>query len=131
MRVKRQKEIEKLCAWLALKGLVETEDALDSTKTAGRASKTLPRSTKAGNLIHKLAQATNCSGKVECEGYMDITKVAQDSIWLCPIGGEEIGPVSLPKQITELLEVGWEINCALAKQRGKWKIVEVGNIYPH
>jgi hypothetical protein len=61
---------------------------------------------------------------------MDITKVSSDSIWLCPLGGKEVGPIFLPTKVTELLEVGWDINCALAKHRGKWLIVEIGNIYP-
>lgn len=103
---KAAKEIENLCASLALKGLVATEDALDSTTTASRASKALPRSIKAGNLIHELAQATNCNGKAEHQGYMDITKGSTESNWLRPNGSKEIGPISLPKQITELLEVG-------------------------
>jgi len=128
---KAAKEIEQLCYWLEKNKFVNSEDAREGASRAATAARVLPRSEKAAQLLCAAAQQYYDIAKVVEEGTMDITKVSSDSIWLCPIGGKEVGPIFLPQQITKLLEVGWEINCALAKHRSKWLIVEVGNIYPH
>ena len=128
---KAAKEIELLCYWLEKNKYASAEEAREAAICAATAAKQLPRSAKASELLWTAAQEFyDIADPVE-EGTMDITKVSSDSIWLCPIGGKEIGPIFLPKKITDLLEVGWEINCVLAKHRGKWLIVEIGNIYPH
>ena len=41
-----------------------------------------------------------------------------------------IGPLLVQKKATDILQDGWEIGCSLACIKGKWQIVEVGNIYP-
>lgn len=128
---KAAKEIEKLCLWLEAKGFINEEVLGEAAENAAEAGKKLPRAEKACTLLFDMAQEADFEGEIVDEGYMDITKVSSDSIWLCPFGGKEFGPIFLPKKVTELLEVGWEINCAVAKHRDKLVIVEVGNIYPH
>lgn len=127
---KAAKEIEHLCYWLEKNKFISSEEAREGAGYAATAAKLLPRSEKAAQLLCAAAQQYNGIAEVVEEGTMDITKVSSDSIWLCPIGGKEVGPIFLPKNVTDLLEVGWDINCALAKHRGKWLVVEVGNIYP-
>ncbi|MBX9667415.1 MAG: hypothetical protein K2X93_07335 [Candidatus Obscuribacterales bacterium] len=125
------KEIEQLCYWLEKDKYASAEEAREGANCAAKAAKQLPRSAKASELLWTAAKEFDDVADPVEEGIMDITIVSSDSIWLCPIGGKEIGPIFLPKKITDLLEVGWDINCALAKHRGKWLIVEVGNIYPN
>jgi len=32
--------------------------------------------------------------------------------------------------VTFLLAKGWDISCALGKVNGKWRIIDMGNVYP-
>jgi len=41
-----------------------------------------------------------------------------------------VGPLKVPKQASALAEVGWSVNVVLARVRGAWHLVEVGNLYP-
>ncbi len=39
-------------------------------------------------------------------------------------------PAQVPKQASALAEEGWSVNVVLARVRGIWHLVEVGNVYP-
>lgn len=41
-----------------------------------------------------------------------------------------LGPIAVPKAVTSKCELGWTISLGLHKERGKWVIAEVGNVYP-
>lgn len=41
-----------------------------------------------------------------------------------------VGPLKVPKQLTELAQVGWSVTVVLARVRGAWHLLEVGNVYP-
>ncbi len=41
-----------------------------------------------------------------------------------------LGPVAVPESATFLLAKGWDISCALGKVNGKWRIIDMGNVYP-
>ena len=45
---------------------------------------------------------------------------------------ENIGPVKVDQKASALAQVGWRVTLTLtlARLRGTWKIVEVGNVYP-
>lgn len=127
------KTISQLCQWLEKKEIITTEEAEYAVSRASKAAKLLPRAAKAAELLwSESKQIGRFGGKdIEESGYMHITRMTKNSLWLTPIGGKELGPVAVPSEVIELLEVNWEINCALTKSRGKWYIIEVGNIYPH
>ena len=40
------------------------------------------------------------------------------------------GPVKVSPKASELTRVGWRVTITLARIRGAWTIVEVGNVYP-
>lgn len=123
-----------LSEWLESHGYLEAEEADRASRRSANAAKNLPRAEKAGRLIWEQAQATFGmfgSSKIAEFGYMDITKIQPGKLWVTPIGGKEIGPIHVSEKVTELLEVGWEINLGLVKLRGKWEIAELGCIYPH
>jgi len=97
-------------------------------------AKNLPKAEKAGRLLWEQAQATRGmfgSNKTDESGYMDITKIQPGKLWVTPIGGKELGPITVSEKVTDLLEVGWEINLGLMRRRGKLEIAEIGCIYPH
>ncbi len=123
-----------LSEWLQSNGYLESEGAAVAVRRSTAAAKNLPRAAKAERLLWTQVQDTFGlfgSSKVSESGYMDITKIAVGKLWVTPIGGKEIGPINVNPKVTELLEVGWEINLGLVKQRGKWEIAELGSIFPH
>jgi hypothetical protein len=123
-----------LSEWLQANGYLEGDCAAVAIKRSTNAAKNLPRAEKAGRLLWTQIRATYGlfgSSKVSESGYMDITKIMDGKLWVRPIGGKEIGPIDVNPKVTELLEVGWEINLGLVKEGGKWEIAELGSIYPH
>ncbi|MDQ6948564.1 MAG: hypothetical protein M3256_20465, partial [Actinomycetota bacterium] len=60
------------------------------------------------------------------EDYLQIERVESGALWF--EGG--VGPLKVPKQASGLAEVGWSVNVVLARVRGVWHLVEVGNVYP-
>ena len=44
--------------------------------------------------------------------------------------GDEDIVLSLPRTITKKARVGWSITMEIARVRGKWRILGVGNGYP-
>ncbi len=63
-----------------------------------------------------------------------IEKVEPGELWLevyTEKGKNTVGPITVPTEASALLQEGWDISCAIARIRGKWKIVEVANVYPH
>ena len=60
-----------------------------------------------------------------------VTKVEAGRVWLSSwIDGEEYGPLRIPEEASRLIEDGWEISCALGRVRGRWQLVQMGNLYP-
>lgn len=41
-----------------------------------------------------------------------------------------VGPLKVPKQVTELAQEGWSVTVVLARVQGAWHLLEVGNVYP-
>ncbi len=54
-------------------------------------------------------------GKVVFEGLLD---------------GEEDIVISLPKSVTSKAKAGWSVTMEVARIKGKWRILGVGNVYP-
>ena len=45
-------------------------------------------------------------------------------------GDRVIGPVAVPRQVTELCQPMWDIGGVVAKTDGGWRFVEVWNVSP-
>jgi hypothetical protein len=122
-----------LCQWLESKGYTEGEEAEVAIRRSADAAKNLPRAEKAGRLLFEQARekfGAFGTSRTDESGYMDITRIEPGKLWVTPIGGKELGPIEVSAKVTDLLEVGWEVNLGLVKSRGKWLIGEVGCIYP-
>lgn len=131
---------KKLSKWLAEKGYISEEDAQMGEEEGAAAARDLPKAEKAGDILYQAAENIVFNpDKLEDDAYHDfdhytIEKVEPGKIWLEVYnekGKSIVGPIAVPKEATELLRKGWDISCAIARIRGKWRIVEVANVYPH
>ncbi|HWR57353.1 MAG TPA: hypothetical protein VN328_00575 [Thermodesulfovibrionales bacterium] len=131
--------IKKLSKWLAEKGYISEEDAAIGEEEGVAASRDLPKAEKAGNILYESAEHLNFDpDELDDADYHDfdhytIEKVEPEKLWLevyTEKGKITVGPIAVPKEATELLRKGWDISCAIARIRGKWRIVEVANVYP-
>lgn len=117
--------------WLVEKNIVPAKEMKEAIERAEQATKDLPAAEDANRLIWELAQ--KCPRQVEeflDFGYMTIKRIEKDGLYLEPMFGEEVGPVTVPKKASLLVQPGWSVNCALARSGGKWHFAEVGNVYP-
>jgi len=130
----------KLLAWLATQAYIDAQAAREVSEQAAAVGKVLPRAEKVAmaldGSIRRLPVHPN---ELPDEDWIEfdhhsIARIEPGRLWLhvCREGGEqvEVGPISAPREATELLEQGWEIGCSLARFKGQWQIVELGNVRP-
>lgn len=66
------------------------------------------------------------------EGHARVSKLARRSVSLEFDNNKmEIGPVSLPEEITRYLKRGDVLDIELGSRGGKWLIVDIGPVYPY
>ena len=62
---------------------------------------------------------------------LTIKKVEAVKIIFDPfLDGEEDIVISLPKSVTGKAKAGWSVTMEIARIKGKWRILGVGNVYP-
>jgi len=131
--------IKKLSKWLAEQGYISEEDAALGKEEGSAAARDLPKAEKAGSILYQAAETVVFDADELDDGdYHDfdhytIEKVEPGKLWLEVYTEKDksaVGPIAVPKEATALLQEGWDISCAVARIRGKWKIVEVANVYP-
>jgi hypothetical protein len=129
---------KKLSKWLAAKGHVSAESAALAAEQGADAARDLPSAERAADLLLRAADPLSIAlDDLADDDYMDfdhytIARIEPGKLWFDVFGDDEpvIGPVAVPKKATDLLQAGWDISCALARIRGRWRIVEVANVYP-
>ncbi|MEW6416631.1 MAG: hypothetical protein AB1480_00715 [Nitrospirota bacterium] len=131
--------IKKLSKWLAEKAYISEEDAAMGEEEGVSAARDLPKAEKAGNILYESADHVDFDpDELDDADYHDfdhytIEKVEPGKLWLevyNDSGKSTVGPITVPKEATALVQEGWDISCAIVRIRGKWKIVEVANMYP-
>jgi hypothetical protein len=130
---------KKLSKWLATKGYIADDEAQDGADRGSEAARELPQAEKATGILYEAAAylAIDPDGLAD-EDYLEfdhytIGKVEPGELWLEHWAGGKTrlcGPIPVPHTATKLLQQGWDISCALGRIRGKWQIVEAGNVYP-
>jgi len=129
----------KLSKWLAEKGYISEEAATLGKEEGAAAARDLPKAEKAGHILYQSAENVVFDpDKLDDDNYYDfdhytIEKVEPEKLWLEVYdekGKSTVGPIAVPKEATELLRKGWDLSCAIASIRGKWRIVEFANVYP-
>ncbi|HKZ57275.1 MAG: hypothetical protein A3I04_07195 [Nitrospinae bacterium RIFCSPLOWO2_02_FULL_39_110] len=131
--------IKKLSKWLAEKAYITEENASMGEEEGAAAARDLPKAEKAGNILYESAEHVDFGpDELDNTDYHDfdhytIEKVEPGKLWLEVYdekGKSAVGPIAVPREATELLRKGWDISCAIARIRGKWRIFEVANVYP-
>jgi hypothetical protein len=128
---------KKLAGWLEQRGLVDAASAREAAERGSDAARDLPRAERAAMLL-----ADHVAGldvdivALEDDDYVDfeqftVANVEPGRVWLSSWSdGEDYGPLPIPEAASQLIEDGWEISCALGRVRGRWQLVQVGNLYP-
>jgi hypothetical protein len=126
---------KKLANWLHEHGHAG-ETARDLAVDRGTtASRDLPRAERLANPLYEQSLATVAVNRAAL-GSRDI--VGQD----LPLQIERVepgklhfvgvdGPLRVSRGASDLAKPGWDVTISLIRQRGTWKVLEVGNVYPH
>ena len=130
---------KKLSKWLAANGYVSEDAGREAAESAATAARELPRAARAVQMPGDAADRLDIDPtSLADEDYLEfdhytIAGIEPGRLWLEVWEGAKsrsLGPIPSPKPATDLLQVGWEVSCALARVRGTWRMVEVANVYP-
>ncbi|MBI4563465.1 MAG: hypothetical protein HY716_02065 [Planctomycetes bacterium] len=130
---------KRLSKWLAEKGYTSNEAAAAGQERGADAARDLPKAERAAKILFDAADAVPVNpNELADENYLEfdhftLGKVEPGKLWLDVYEGGRtrlLGPITAPKKATDLVQEGWEISCGLGRVRGKWRIIEMGNIYP-
>ena len=130
---------KKLSTWLAAKGYIAEKQAQEGADQGAEAARDLPRAERAAQILFDAVDDLGVDpNDLADEHYLEfdhftIGKVESGKLWLeLSEGGKKhsYGPIPVPNTVTKLLREGWDISCSLGRVRGKWRIVEVANVYP-
>lgn len=121
----------KLAKWLGEQGYLDATAVADTVGRGTEAARELPRAERLSGLLHKLARSSTVDvdaiGDADyIEDYLFIDRVEPRALWF----EGNIGPLEVPKAVSDLAQVGWSVNVVLARAQGRWQLVEVGNVYP-
>jgi len=125
---------KKLVKWLAEKGYVEDEDALEmAEERAGEAARDLPAAQDVADLLdayvdeHPPARYSR-----EIEDHFTVTRIEPGKLWLEPFtsGDRQIGPVPVPREVSRRCQEGWDISGVAVKTPKGWRLLEVWNVSP-
>lgn len=122
---------KRLAKWLEENGHINGGAAAMVSELGVEASRDLPRAARLGSILFEEAEriAVDIEALAEddvLEDYLMIERVEPGELWF--EGG--IGPVKVSKAASDLARQGWSASVTLAKVKGKWRIVEIGNVYP-
>ncbi len=122
---------KKLAKWLAEKGYVA--DTGYAQERAGEAAKDLPNAQSVLDLLTGyLDEHAPASHGDAIQDHFSIERIESGKLWLNPLTARPtvIGPVPVPKPVTDLCEVGWDIGGAVVKVGRNWRLVEVWSVSP-
>ena len=120
---------KKLAKWLVEKGYAK--DTSEAQERAGEAARELPM---AGDLLDLLEAYLDESIPEdyddEIEDHFLIKRIEPGKLWLEPMitWNSVIGPVPVPKEITELCQPGWDIGGVVAQTSHGWRFIEVWSV---
>jgi len=125
--------MKKLARWLQEKGYAAAEEAEVAVETGAEAARSLPQAEKLASLLYDFAHSQLPKDVIEqVDGRFTIERIEPGKLWLSgwvsPAG--TIGPIAVPREITDLAEEGWAVTLWLGRTRRGWQILDVGNVYP-
>ena len=122
---------KKLAKWLAEKGYIE--DTEYEQERAGAAAKDLPNAQEVLDILNAyLDEKAPARHGGEIEDHFCIEKIEPGKLWLMPLTARSsvIGPVPVPKRVTQLCQPMWDIGGVAAKVGKGWRFLEVWNVTP-
>jgi len=120
---------KKLCKWLADKGFVASDAAVDMGDSGARASKELPAAEALAEMLSAHAAATT-TPVTECiEGYFEIRAVSDGCLALEAIMGNAKMIVPVSSEAADACQPGWTICGCVGKSARGWGLVEVWKVY--
>jgi hypothetical protein len=123
--------LKKLAKWLSEKGYVKDVD--DARQRASAAVKDLPASQDVLDLLDAYIDAHQPDRYSEAiEDHFWIKRIEVGQLWLEPLtaGRMDIGPVTVPRKVTQLCQTMWDIGGVVAKTSRGWRFLEVWNVTP-
>lgn len=125
--------MRKLCRWLNTNNYIDQEKFYMMYSTINEKKDVLPKSAKLSDLIYdeSLKNEFNKYSFYE-EGTYRITKIKPGKLWVEDYieGGEEIGPIIVPKKISNLASKDFSVYLELGKKGDKYYVINSGNVYP-
>lgn len=129
--------MEKLAAWLAAKQFWTAKDYAWYRELVGEE----PGHQLVGcddfvRLLwqHAEAHPMHAPDELPDNDYLDeefmIRSVKPGKLYLETLAGDQEIVLPLPKALTAKARAGWSVNLELARLRGKWRVLSVGNVYP-
>ena len=125
---------KKLARWLQEKGYATAEEAEVAVEEGAEAARSLPKAEKLADLFYGFAHSRSPEEMIEeFDDRFTIERIEPGKLWLSgwlsPSKGI-IGPIAVPREITDLAEEGWAVTLWLGRTRHGWRIVDAGNVYP-
>ena len=123
-----------LVRWLRAEGWIDDDALAFASDLTSQAARDLPRAEELACLLYDVIRRPpdgmpNPSALPTADwmdGSLRIERVEPGALWF--EGG--IGPLDVPSQASDLAQVGWHVTVVLARVRGVWYLVELGNVYP-
>ena len=124
---------KRLAAWLAEQGYVAAESAEVAQERGARAARELPRAEELASRLRAFADTRAELDSVDqIEDHFQITRIEPGKVWVAGlIDGRECGPIQLPEEISRLCQVNWAVSGVIGRVRGRWRFIDVWNVYPH
>jgi hypothetical protein len=122
---------KKLAKWLAQKGYLENTE--DDQERAAESARDLPNASTVHDLLDAYVDETASAGQGEViEDHFWIERIELGKLWLKPVTAFDsvIGPVAVPKKVTQLCQSMWDIGGSVMKTAEGWQFVEVWNVSP-
>lgn len=122
---------KKLAAWLYEQHYVSDAERDLAVEQGTGAARDLPRAERLANLLYDQSRSTPSFdpgqlGKGDLiEDYLMIERIESGALFFAGA----VGPLAVSEKASALAEVGWGVNITLARLKGAWRVVEVGNVY--
>lgn len=138
IEAKSQVVVDDLRRWLVERGYVTRDELEASSEMASRRAKLRTRTRRLARLLEERSVSVDPAffddGDYIATDDHPVTRVDPGRFWLRVYRSaepEEIGPLVAPVAATQGLRVGWNLCCALARVQGRWRIVNVDEVYPN
>lgn len=122
---------KKLAKWLDEKGYAK--DTTDAQERASDAAKELPAAQDVLALLDEFVGMNAPDDyEDELEDHFWIKKIEPGKLWLEPLTTDDgvIGPVPVPKKVTQICGEMWDIGGVIVKTKRGWRFLEVWKVSP-